>query len=1683
MNLFCPNLSNKQIKREFNQLIEAVGENRAYYLWNKNNGYSLDRTSDGSPSELYQACLDYCNGDENKAIEMKSIIYSTTMDDSKNSFKDVVADYNNYISNKSNANKEASKSIRLSTIFDDISSKLNLDENATASAINGSTIASIKSLVNVLDSTKKVSDDTMHTLRSLEAYDCPIVVEPSLKDDTIAWYDGVNVHLTDKFLQTTNTNDAAKVLLHEYVHVALSHVLNNPITEEEKVLYNSIVDIYNSAKKINSITSTYGMSSVQEFTAEFMSNPSFRNELRSNNFYTRLLNAIKQFFTGNKYQLNTKEYNELADSLQSTIEIGCKNIDYLNGERLPINLYSKSAIPTTTTDYEKYITALRNKITDGLGKRMKSLKFRGSLNNTQLNDLRNEISRLQSLDATESIMEFVTTNMSRIAIDTDEYAQKIQEELNKDDSDISNEDITKYSKTLYDLNADFIGFYNSVYDDIMVMLDSKHGNTFINTLSTTSSMQDMQMLMNSVYEHVNRVKNLFKNMSSILAKKIIQRAYLGLTTVDENGKERLIDDVLAAINWVDSDVNRNPEDVYTYNQQDVWSINSFAGQYSSSNNSLIRIIANEISKGRNKVERHTYVTGVKLKNLLDDVVKQSGIKSINLLQEKDDEGKTTGYFTRELKDGLMYQDMSSMYDSLGKKYDLPTDSYSNYIQPELGDKNFDNYWHDVDNWMDNHVDRRYTKEYYVQQRILGQDAKLALKEINDQVSKLLSKTRSNVSDRPNMMKLTDSEYFRLHKLLIEKKQLGSLYYGDGNKKEGKALEIAEQIGKLNKLTQTKLSYKNDKAGFDKEYTEAKERYKNDSKGFNAWLLRNTQESVPEWFKERFGNEDNEVINAIKNNKELNELKEQEKAILAPFKDVYKLGYNMSSVSLSAKEKLKVIDFCITYLQTKIIHKASSHKTGDNKKRNKMSATRLSPEYIAEYNKQLAVVGAQDFTNSDWYIQNHYETASGESKPLRGWYIFAPPSDEDIIHTSNRWWNELDVENSEYANKQFTSTGEVYQPKKIARYINKDFSIIKSNPKLFTLYKALLNVMQESNDKISFQEKPNIYRLPQISGRMSSILRRSNGKIFDALKFSVDDLVTTHDDDVDYIERQDVRPDGSKIRNIPVRFIKMLKDPSRITSDVVGSIIQFYEMADNYNVMTHEVAPLLETLTEQARIKTKVVNNRGKVESKNEGDTNVYKAIRRMLDMHVYGEKRKPIIMNAFDKEVNVSKILDKFYEYTSMIHLTWNFNTSLVGFATAIGAADTEATLGKYFNVNDHVWAKKEFANYIPSILKNLGNISYRDKMICAMDFNNTTRSSTDMFSKLDQSRLLRFISTHWAYGTYTLGDTAVKGTTTLAVYHSIRLCDIHGNKEFIRREDFLNRFYPKDKKAGNAAFEKSGICLWDAYEVVDGEFKVKPEYSKYVSQEFESKLKNMLEAINVRNDGNISDLDRSGMFAHSLLHYVVQHRNFFMLFQERFKKRQYNFKTGTYEEGYYRGAKTAFTKIFNKRDLFSLNRLRDNYNTLTDDTEKYCTKRVLTDVAFLMTMQALIGLMLLPTANDPDNGDDWFIQEMAYAFEKTRFEMGTYYKPDDVLGLLKSPSASSSDINNIFSILESIVPWNWLEDDPLKPTKTGVYKDVPWLGKQTIKLTPFKNVIEALDAKTIKSKRKYQENQIQNGF
>jgi hypothetical protein len=68
----CPLLSNPQIKREFSELENVLGEPLAYYFWDVNNGHSLDKTPTGERDSFFEDLYDN-TGDRAKALQLKGV--------------------------------------------------------------------------------------------------------------------------------------------------------------------------------------------------------------------------------------------------------------------------------------------------------------------------------------------------------------------------------------------------------------------------------------------------------------------------------------------------------------------------------------------------------------------------------------------------------------------------------------------------------------------------------------------------------------------------------------------------------------------------------------------------------------------------------------------------------------------------------------------------------------------------------------------------------------------------------------------------------------------------------------------------------------------------------------------------------------------------------------------------------------------------------------------------------------------------------------------------------------------------------------------------------------------------------------------------------------------------------------------------------------------------------------------------------------------------------------------------------------------------------------------------------------------------------------------------------------------------------------------------------------------------
>lgn len=78
MVIVCPNLSNKEVAMEFQELVDATSEQAAYHIWSMNNGYNIDTAPNGEPSILFQTLLDQFGGDRKKAIAEKAKTYSNS---------------------------------------------------------------------------------------------------------------------------------------------------------------------------------------------------------------------------------------------------------------------------------------------------------------------------------------------------------------------------------------------------------------------------------------------------------------------------------------------------------------------------------------------------------------------------------------------------------------------------------------------------------------------------------------------------------------------------------------------------------------------------------------------------------------------------------------------------------------------------------------------------------------------------------------------------------------------------------------------------------------------------------------------------------------------------------------------------------------------------------------------------------------------------------------------------------------------------------------------------------------------------------------------------------------------------------------------------------------------------------------------------------------------------------------------------------------------------------------------------------------------------------------------------------------------------------------------------------------------------------------------------------------------
>lgn len=284
MNAFCPNLSNPQVKQEFEELVQAVGEDAAYFLWNKNNGYSLESAPNGAPSRLFKDLVDYYSGNREKALQTKGKTYLQQ-------FKDTYLTDNQLDENGEPAIQSLKlpkqQSVEHVEVFDKSLQKLTeqVDQSkffgAYSEKLNNGEFVSSKDIVNQLLNNEYVPKDLDLLSQLLSVHDIPVMYDLDQNDDMtthITKKGEIIISINPNAIKNTSNDYVSRTFFHELVHALTVRELNNPnskVGKNIKLLYDKLKSHY--TQYLDPAGQLYGLRDINEFVAEFLTNDQFKN--------------------------------------------------------------------------------------------------------------------------------------------------------------------------------------------------------------------------------------------------------------------------------------------------------------------------------------------------------------------------------------------------------------------------------------------------------------------------------------------------------------------------------------------------------------------------------------------------------------------------------------------------------------------------------------------------------------------------------------------------------------------------------------------------------------------------------------------------------------------------------------------------------------------------------------------------------------------------------------------------------------------------------------------------------------------------------------------------------------------------------------------------------------------------------------------------------------------------------------------------------------------------------------------------------------------------------------------------------------------------------------------------------------------------------------------------------------
>lgn len=1688
----CLNVKNKEVAALLKQYTKILGnENAAYYVLSENNGYGLDKAPNGEPSKLFSDLLEHYNGDRVAAIQAKARTYSK-------SFKEWFGDWTGNVSIDIDSKDAIDYLYSTNTELSKVGSKEEYAQYVNSIYPN-SLINSIywhgtdSDLSQGVENTKKGKGSgapetgaemyfnkqpwaslqyisgVNRNIPDTEGYNNWVKLWWELKEalgngrmDTDEWKNeiiGPNTrqyspnkrgifnrdkggsngkYLSERkarygYQDKTDKEFFEEVFDIRYGKETFNDWVNRKKSEFQDVwesrqvkkgMYPAVLNVQNPIVEKNQ--NTYYEEQRGLFTkAKKDKNDAIVSDEANNEFGSDVVVIFNPkenvHFLGTKQDIenfkNWKSSNKDKTNVSKVVD--------KNGEpKLMDNSYffGKEIHNQKVAKIPEAVNKVYDKLMESIKRRIKDIQYAKYSDSKKVDELRALEFKLNQLENDQATFEFVDYMASDIisALNEIKALQAKVKENQKYDNPLN---VT--SAELDVIKKGYIGFYGNIATNIQNMLDDESTFDYLNDPQLIEDTK--QNLKRTVGDYYELVRN-YNNLADIVAKDnfIREATKAGSFTIDH--LKKILDEG-------DVDIN-------------LW--DQWAGNTQYSNSELVRIILNKIVNTKNNVAEKELEVGKELVEILSHVDKSK----LAYMHEKNKDGHKTGFITRDLNYGQHYQDYLEHQKKLAEKLgfgDKDIAEVPGLLNPEQLKK-----WNKANNdWEAKHTIRKFTPEYYELTNSLSEEARSRRDSINMEINLLLSTTVDKNGDY-HREDLSDEDYLKLQELETRRRNLANPYYPDGSVKVGLDKEIAIEMREYNEKLREKLHYTPNMEKFNKALQNAKKNLSPEK--FAKWEQRNTVDQIVEEFWD-----DVKTLSSNTNKSDDQILYEKARKNMLRLYTREDGKVDVDSMPDQVKSWINTYDELIS---------EESLKTRDKSKKSKVmdiAEWEVNPRFYEEL-ERVEKLGQAEY--NAWVSINARYDYEGNLVPASFWKKLVPKKElrsKYMRKVPNRSWSEIDKE-SPFYDKRFTKyadRGETRIPNPELYDNSANYRKITSDSNLKKLYDKLVDVMELSNSKIQFLKYENKYRLPQIEGGAWTQIR-SKDNILKGLAYAIEDTYTVKDDDNAYMLENAKRSDGSLVKLIPTRYIKMLSNPDALTNDIVGSVIAYYKMAENYEQMS-EIAPELEVALDFVSRTDFTDKKGGRIQGL---ESKTYDKLKSVLDQLVYGMEKNALELDVplpKGKHVTVSvgKLAANLAAYTRIQGIAQNMNVILTGLITNKIQNRLEAISGIYFGNKELAQATKLIIPSYANAIKNIGHSNNKDKVLCYMEYLGVVRENAQTFSKLNQSRFLRALNQHFWYFGHEMSDYVTKGKMALAIGLYYKYDPESG--KFLNKNEFLRRF--KSKKEGNAKWNTLSVTFYDAFEVKNNKLVIKPEYAKSLDEATINKVRNTAKQVGTRIDTQLTDLDRSKLHATVIGQLLLIFRNFILVnLQTKFlTKRQFNYSTGMWSEAQVPAAvKYVYRHYFNQNKIDQLKELYQNHYDELDDFEKGCLKRVTYEVLFSTVGFMIISSLVRAMANDDKR--NWWKQEAAYLTLRASLETRGNILPIEVINLLNTPTAAWSTLQYWGDLTTMML------NDPTQEIKKGPYKGMNRFQRSLIKATPLRSIWEAQDPR---SKMEYYDNVI----